>query len=573
MDDKLKPIYEFTFNKDTFEYNAGNAAFYDFRGADNCYDTMEQNLLVGDSATVLRRMIAREEYDKVFTLDVANHSGEVFRAVCRLVKQESNEMVGLRMIEMERLFDDYAALQLSQRESDALLSQYDCTYYTYDRKDDEISCYVYEMGKNVISTKKLSDWQRRVKDKLSVDSYDKLDAFVTNLRNGTRNFECSVESAADNRVFQFVGTAVYIEDVHAKTVGRIGDPNMTSSHELARRDQLTGLFLKETITNYAKRRIDEQHKNTILAIVDIDDFKNVNDNFGHAKGDEVLKKCAAIIASQSEEYGKAGRIGGDEFFIVFDKGYDFEGIKSVLRGIKNNIFAAYTDELDGFHVSTSIGLSIYPDDIEGSFDTMFQLADCLLYRAKRKGKNRWIVYNPEKHGPVEEILRNGVQKVGLSGMRGIDKSELVCKITNMMICGVKYPIGSILYDIMNYFSIERVILYDMSELKVVSQVGEELLTEEIRKSTADYLLNEEYRSQFENGELVVNNVRFFEHKIPEVFEKIRKQGAWSLMQFCITGESGKEYIVSFEAVKGNTTWNTADLGYLRILAKVMGHLL
>lgn len=573
MYDKLKPIYEFSFNKETFEYNAGNAAFYDFRGANNCYDTMDNNLLIGDSAVVLRKMIAEEAYDRVFTLDVANHAREEFKVVCRLVKQESNDMVGLRMIEMDRLFNDYTALQFSQRESDALLSQYDCTYYSYDRKADEISCYVYEMGKNVISTKKLADWQREVKDKLSVDSYDKLDSFVTNLRNGTRNFECSVESAADNRVTQFVGTAVYVEDTHAKTVGRMGDPNMTSSHELARRDQLTGLFLKETITNYAKRRIDEQHKKTILAIVDIDDFKNVNDNFGHAKGDEVLKKCAAIIASQSEEYGKAGRIGGDEFFVVFDREHDFEGIKNVLRGIKNNIYAAYTDEIDGFHVSTSIGLSVYPDDIEGSFDTMFQLADCLLYRAKRKGKNRWIVYNREKHGPVEEVLRNGVQKVGLSGMRGIDKSELVCKITNMMITGVNYPIGSILYDIMTYFSMERVILYDMSEMSVVGQVGEGLMTEEVWKSTIDYLLNEEYRSQFENGELLINNVRFFEHKSPEVFEKLRKQGAWSLMQFRIAGESGKEYIVSFEAVKTNTTWNTADLGYLRILAKVMGHLL
>ncbi len=573
MDDRLKPIYEFTFNKYTFEYSAGNAVFYDFRGVNNIYDTMDNNLLVGDSGKILRQMIADEAYDKTFTMYIANHSREVSYVACRLVKQESEELVGLRMIEMDKLFDDYASLQLAAREADALLSQYDCIYYSYDRKSDEISCYNYEMGRNVLGTLKLSDWQTKVKEKISEDCFDKLDGFVTNLRNGTRSFECAVKSASDDKITQFVGTAVYDEDVHVKTVGRMGDPNTTSSHELVRRDQLTGLFLKETITNYAKRCIDEQKQHTILAIIDIDDFKNVNDGFGHAKGDEVLKKCASIIADQSEGFGKAGRIGGDEFFVVFDMGESFDSVKNVLRGIKNNILTAYTDELDGFHVSTSIGVSVYPDDIDGSFDTMFQLADCLLYRAKRKGKNRWIVYNREKHGPVEEVLRNGVQKVGLSGMRGIDKSELVCKITNMMICGEKYPIGSILYDIMNYFSMERVVLYNLTDKKVETQIGEMLMSEEVQQSTIDYLYDNEYRNGFENGEYVLNNAKYFEQKNPRIYEKLRKQHAYSLMQYELTGKSGKQYIVSFEAVKTNTTWNTADMSYLRILTKVMEHLL
>ncbi len=573
MDDRFRPIYEFTFNKNTFEYNAGNAVFYDFRGVNNIYDTMSNNLLVGDSAKILRKMIADEAYDKTFTMYVANHSKEVFYVACRLVKQESDELVGLRMIEMDKLFDDYAALQLAVRETDALLSQYDCTYYSYDRERDEITCYNYDMGKNILETMKLSEWQNHWKEKISPDSCDALDGFITKLRNGSRSLECSVERVSDGKATQFVGTAVYVEDVHVKTVGRMGDPNMTSSHELARRDQLTGLFLKEAITNYAKRRIDEQKQHTILSIIDIDDFKNVNDGFGHAKGDEVLKKCAAIIAEQSEGFGKAGRIGGDEFLVVFDQNESFDSVKNVLRGIKNNVFAAYSDDLDGFHVSTSIGISVYPDDIDGSFDTMFQLADCLLYRAKRKGKNRWIVYNREKHGPVEDVLRNGVQKVGLSGMRGIDKSELVCKITNMMICGEKYPIGSILYDIMNYFSMDRVVLYNLTEKKVETQIGEKLMSEEVQKNTIDYLYDEDYRGGFENGEYVLNNVKYFEQKIPRIYKLLTEQHVWSLIQYEMTGKSGKRYIVSFEAVKTNVTWNTADMSYLRILTKVMENLL
>lgn len=572
MSVELNSCYEFTFNKNTFDYDAGNAAFYDFRGASNIYDTMDNDLLVGDSGKILRQMIADENYDDTFVLHIANHDKKVFCVVCRLFKQESEELVGLRMIEMNKLFDDYAALQLAARETDALLSQYDCIYFSYDKQKDEICCYNYDMGKSVLGTNSLSEWQDKVKQRIAENCAEAIDSFAAKLRSGARSVSCTVDGL-DGKVTQFSGAAVYNSDCHVKTVGKMSDPNMTYTHELTRRDQLTGLFLKETITNYAKHRIDDLKQKTILAIVDIDDFKNVNDSFGHAKGDEVLKKCAAIIEAQCGESGKVGRIGGDEFFVVFDNGLDFEGIKNVLRGIKNCVYAAYTDELDGFHVSTSIGLSVYPDDIEGDFDTMFQLADCLLYRAKRKGKNRWIVYNPEKQGPVEEILRNGIQKVGLSGMRGIDKSELVCKITNMMICGVNYPIGSILYDIMNCFSIERVVLYNLSDREIVTQVGEQLISCEQKESAVDYLYNEDYRKMFENGELLINNVKYLEQKIPEVYDMLRSQSAWSLMQFAMKGESGKEYIVSFEAVKGNTTWNTADMGYLRILTKVMEHLL
>ncbi len=568
----LKPFYEFSFTKDTFEYVAGNAAFYELRGADCLYDTMANNLLVGDSYDKLKDMIAKEEYNKTFTMHIADHDKQVHFVACRIFRQDS-DVIRIRMVEMDRLFEDYNALQMAVCESDALLSQYECVYFSYDCKTDEVTCYTYDMGKTVIGKRPLAEWRDEVNSKIRSESRTLFDDFVGNIRNGTRDIECIVEPKSNAKVALFVGSAIYDEEVHVKTVGRIGDPNMVSAHELTQRDQLTGLFLKETITSYAKHRIDEQRLHTILAIVDIDDFKNVNDNFGHAKGDEVLKKCAAIIESQSEGYGKVGRIGGDEFFIVFDKGHDFDGIKNVLRSIKNSVYAAYTDETDGFHVSTSIGLSVYPDDIEGSYDTMFQLADCLLYRAKRKGKNRWIVYNREKHGAVEDILSNGVQKVGLSGMRGIDKSELVCKITNMMICGTNYPVGSILYDITNYFAIERINLYNKTDKVIETQLGEMLVDCEGCMAAPKYIYNEEYMNMFENGVLVINSTKYFEQRLPEVYEELMSKSTHSLIQYVLNGESGKQYILSFEAVKGIVTWNTSDMSYLRILTKIMERLL
>lgn len=568
----LKPFYEFSFTKDKLEYVTGNTAFYELRGSCDSYDTMSNNLLLGDSLEKLKDMIAREQYGKTFTLHIAGSDRQDRYVACRIFNQDANVIV-MRMVEMDRLFDDFTSLQLAVREADALLAQYECVYFSYNRSTDEVTSYTYDMGRTVIGKRPLAEWQEEVNAKTKTDSHEKFDEFIGNLRNGIRNIECTVEDKNGASVALFVGSAIYDEEVHIKTVGRIGDPNLVSANELTRRDQLTGLFLKETITSYAKHRIDELRLPTILAIIDIDDFKNVNDNFGHAKGDEVLKKCAAIIESQSEDYGKTGRIGGDEFFVVFDKGHDFEGIRNVLRSIKNSVYAAYSDDTDGFHVSTSIGLSVYPNDIEGSYDTMFQLADCLLYRAKRKGKNRWIVYNREKHGAVEDVLSNGVQKVGLSGMRGVDKSELVCKITNMMICGTNYPVGSILYDISNYFAIERINLYNKTDNIIDTELGEMLLTCEDCKSVPKYLYNEEYLSMFEDNVLVINNTKYLEQRLPEVYEELMSRSTHSVIQYILNGKSGKQYVLSFEAVKAITTWNTSDMSYLRILTKVMEHML
>ena len=85
------------------------------------------------------------------------------------------------------------------------------------------------------------------------------------------------------------------------------------------RDAGTELLNKKAITNYAKKLIDKRvnHKVTI-AIIDIDDFKTINDTYGHMFGDEVLRDVAQILREAVGRNGMCGRIGGDEMFIVME---------------------------------------------------------------------------------------------------------------------------------------------------------------------------------------------------------------------------------------------------------------
>lgn len=406
---------------------------------------------------------------------------------------------------------------------------------------------------------------------LPKSEYGVVEKFTDELKNGIRKFTGCFSNSAQSIII-FSGTAIYDDDAHIKTVGSFGNGSASPMRDLVRVDRLTGLALKEDITNYAKRSICELKQKTVIAIIDIDDFKYVNDHHGHAIGDAVLKKCASIIENETGTYGKAGRIGGDEFFVVFDRIPDKETLRNVLRSIKNNIDAAYSNEKDGLRVTTSIGVSAYPYDAE-DFDSLFRLTDYMLYRAKHKGKNRYIIYEPEKHGSVEEILRSSIETTGISGRKGLSKAEVVCRIADLMLCGKEYSADNIIRDIVDYFGVERVILYDKSARTAAAQYGSKLLDNDVIAETIDYIYDEGIKEHCRDGVMIVNNVKTFAMKSPKLYEKLLRQEIYSIMHREIIGKSGKRFIMSCESVSACLTWNMEDMRFYRILDNILSSVL
>ncbi len=566
MENQTGMMYEFKFNPTGYEFREINAAFYTFLGA-RLYSTFDR-ILSEDSRVRLKETVDEKRFGSIFVLNVFAENGELVPMACRLMQKNHGDNVEVRMLEIERLFSGYCGQLLREKETIALLAQYENVYYTFDPQKNSVVCYRYDVGKEIIGNQPIDEWANSLVARVSEDCREVVDKFCTELKNGTRSIEYMIESKQGKSSLHLTGTAIYFDDFHIMTVGRIGDPYKSSNHEFVRRDQLTGLFLKDNITNFAKRRINELNLPTAIAIIDVDDFKNVNDNFGHSKGDEVLKKCASIIEAQSDGFGKAGRIGGDEFLLIFDNFINKEHIRNVLRAIKNSIAASYKDEIDGFHVTTSIGLSVYPDDIDASYDELFKLADCLLYRAKSKGKNRYVLYDREKHGSVESILQSGIKTAGLLGSRGIEKSEVVCKITSMVLENKEYPLDNILNDIVTYFGVERIIVYNKTDKEVVAQCGKKLLNSKKISKTIDYLYSKELEKRYQNGTMIINNTKRFSEKDPAVYEKLVEQGTLSFIHRVITGKDGKTYIVSYEAVTDIITWNLEDMHYFRIFDMV-----
>lgn len=569
MDNYYGYSYEVRFNITDYSYVTANAAFYDFRGERLLYSKFD-SLLVGNSLEVLAEKIKSDAFGEPFIMEVLTRENIPCIMVCILDLKNINtsEQRLLHMIELEKLSNDYISLGMKQREAEALFAQLDSDYYSYDRASNVVTCYRYSGNKEILIECTLEEFIEKASKVLPEESKEKLSKFEANLKNGIRNFAGSLTNKGDDKNIRFVGTAIYNGEVHAKTVGNIGSSNVKPIQEMVRRDQLTGLILKEDITNLGKKLINDLKKKTAMAIVDIDNFKNVNDHFGHSMGDVVLKKCAAIITEQIGDSGKAGRIGGDEFFVLFDSFTNTEEVKNALRGIKNNILQAYTDEQDGFHVSTSIGVSVYPTDAD-NFNTLFDLADHMLYRAKHKGKNRYIIYDPEKHGSVEEVLQTGVEEIGISGRRGLSKSEAVCRIADLDQCGQEYPLENILNDIIEYFIIERIVLYNKTDRKVELQRGIEPLNAEIIYETIDYLYDDDLKFFYNGNVMVINNNNMFKTKSDKLYDKIKSQGIQSIMHHEITGNSGKVYVISYEMITNFITWNMEDMYLYRLLDSII----
>lgn len=156
-----------------------------------------------------------------------------------------------------------------------------------------------------------------------------------------------------------------------------------------KKDKITGLATREDLEDY----IAKLNKISIFVLCDIDNFKNINDNYGHIVGDEILNLLGNVIKSNIRRNDFAGRYGGDEFLIIFDT----NNIKCIKERIEmiNNEFKLQTKEMK---LTFSAGISIF----DNNYYKTIKEADMALYYAKQNGKNNAVIYNKK----MEKIFEN-----------------------------------------------------------------------------------------------------------------------------------------------------------------------
>ena len=133
-----------------------------------------------------------------------------------------------------------------------------------------------------------------------------------------------------------------------------------------------------------------------LMMIDMDYFKQINDTYGHATGDQVLKIFAGFLKEQFRATDIIGRVGGDEFMILMKNVRLDYSIHLHLQKLYTNLQNIDIPELNGRKLSCSIGCAVAPTDAE-SFSQLYRLADHALYTAKHNGRGRFVIYHDIKN--------------------------------------------------------------------------------------------------------------------------------------------------------------------------------
>ncbi len=192
-------------------------------------------------------------------------------------------------------------------------------------------------------------------------------------------------------------------------------------HDMAHYDSLTGLASRPILIDQLQQAITSEQK-LAVAYLDLDNFKPINDKYGHETGDFVLKTIAQRLKSTLRKEDTLARIGGDEFiFLLRGAAHTIQEYETLLQEvlIEVNDPIKLAEFSCSVQISASIGVAL-PNNDGLSCDDVLRRADQTMYQAKRSGTNRVLFFDPE-----EESLRHAKHDLLLAAEKGIARKEFI----------------------------------------------------------------------------------------------------------------------------------------------------
>lgn len=200
----------------------------------------------------------------------------------------------------------------------------------------------------------------------------------------------------------------------------------------ANTDDLTGLLSKgavKTQIRAALRRMCPKKDAAALLIVDADDFKAINDTFGHLFGDKVLQEMGQSIRKNFRKSDIKGRIGGDEFIILLPGMNNADILARHCHGLCRRLVRVFHGEGKHQAFSISIGAAQFPAHGQ-SYRELFAHADQALYEAKRRGKGQYVLYQPDMSEPVDKVQSSDLYNPPVAS-QSENVAELQAQITQL----------------------------------------------------------------------------------------------------------------------------------------------
>lgn len=189
--------------------------------------------------------------------------------------------------------------------------------------------------------------------------------------------QCVAAKDAEGRLIKVVGSITNIDDKHRER---------ESLKLKAETDAMTGLLNKNSTEKYIRDYLqgEGRHGRHVLLVLDVDRFKQINDEYGHLQGDKMLVHMARLITKLFRTDDITGRVGGDEFVVLMKNMSDVEAIKR--KGIALSARHTVRGESSVCTITCSVGMTLINDE-DASYETIFSRADKALYAAKNAGRS------------------------------------------------------------------------------------------------------------------------------------------------------------------------------------------
>ena len=515
-----------------------------------------------------------------FITDITNLKDEVHTVYLRLensgkVESDSKRLYKITLYDFRDVEDRFRVVENNLAKYRRFLSWTGYYFFEYEVDTERFVVYKYIDEKAV----------RQVDDQLDYFFESKLDTqgmtertaeqirrFVQNLKEHKASFEMEIPSVADPNFTscKVRGGAMYKND---NLMIGIFEPIRTSEDEAyylspAAKDAATGLLNKKASAEYAIDHLSRKdNKTKWIIMMDIDDFKNINDTFGHLFGDLVIQRAAHIMKQVVGRRGIIGRFGGDEFFMLLEDVPTREALKTLLKTMVKTFYYEFSPQ---FNMTVSIGVSQFPQNAT-DYETLMGMADKALYIAKEKGKNRHIIYDAALHGEYE----TGNQRVK-SLSYAISKEKRVEAMSelyaSLALKGVKYlKEPGVLSKICE--------MMDVDAIAVSTKSGEELYCATDgyavpMPETIPVLKDMEYIDLFdEKGMMSMGKTVKMGALVPDAYENMKLRDIASTLQY-IGKKDGEPYAwMSFDILENSKKWSDGDLERLTVLGKLCCRLL
>lgn len=341
----------------------------------------------------------------------------------------------------------------------------------------------------------------------------------------------------------------------------------------AEKDLLTGFYNKVTTENKIDEwLIEKKDCFAALLLLDLDNFKNVNDTLGHAFGDAVLSEVSRKLGSCCQDCDICGRIGGDEFVVFLTQISSLDQTKKLAQQICKELADSYTGHPQMLQVSVSLGIALAPID-GNSFQQLYQKSDIALYYSKKQGKNMFSIYTeelPKMDGSYPAVAKKIDENAGKLF------SENIVEYVLRILYGAPNPmlvISGILELVSKNFGYSRGYLFEISADQTYWKQSYEWCSSHVKSMQQDLQHIDsqslkKYWSYFNrDGVFLVNNTADLKHPFKEFFHKKQVQ---SFIQCVMIDNNVAKAFIGFDDCLQQRQFDEKEINILHMITMLIG---